>query len=70
MMNLTLKEFKEVFEYEYSNLDINLEKSKDGDSGERLIIIKDLRDINKIVNAIKSKSYTEGCISASCKILN
>lgn len=57
---LTLKEFKETFEYNYSDLKISLETSKDGDFGERLIIINDLNNLNKISYAIKEIAYKDG----------
>ena len=57
---LTYKEFEEAFNYEFPELNIDLEKSKDGDSGERLIIINNLNDLSKISYAIKEISYKDG----------
>lgn len=61
-MNLVLKynEFLETFGYEYSKLNIKLEITKDADTGEKLIIINKLNDLQKISQAVKNKSYEDG----------
>ena len=57
---LKYNEFLETFGYEYKELKIKLETTKDGDSGHKLILIKNLDDLQKITQAVKNKSYEEG----------
>ena len=59
-IQLTYKEFEKTFSYKFPELNIDLEKSKDGDSGESLIIINSLNDLSKISYAIRETSYKDG----------
>lgn len=57
---LTLKEFEDTFGYSYKELNLNLEKTRDGETCIIYLYIKSLKELKLITTEINKKSFLNG----------